>query len=358
MRGAFAAVLAPGVILEPLLSETLIDFGHGVRASKPPEWLENYFMYEAHLAGGALRELRNSTLAFSTEFEYEAGSGPGHFDRPAKEELAAAERVRQALVSLWIAQPIDVEVSFSVHGAELDETLQWSRAQVRPARMLIGFGSDDRRGNHVRADRIQLARRIFDGLRSPPALGSFKTAELALWHATNAQVAQVTTLLHWIALEALFGSDTSEKVTQRIVGWLHSFAVHRLGITSLRPRDVYRLYANRSQLVHGRTFATSDVLQRERWLEASTKVEGLLRAALQAIALDTHLRRAFSGPLRERFLIDEFGDVNTADENFPRRFPLSRSGRLRARMQQNGLRRALGRAVRGRSGPVTHPHSV
>ena len=117
------------------------------------------------------------------------------------------------------------------------------------------------------------------------------------------------TVLHWVALEALFGvSDRGElsfRLSSHIALYLSGDPVERRSIAARAKK----LYGTRSDVVHG---ARSTALSSEKVAAHCDETEQLIRRALTKILLSGD-HRAFDSSDREEFFRDlMFGPMTQA----------------------------------------------
>jgi hypothetical protein len=243
------------------------------------------------------REVEQSDLWLVAEYEADAFGDPSEDAARTKQELAK-HRLRQAILALWIARP--TRLSYRLMIDQYEREGEWL-AQHMESPCLSFVALDRYRDARIARSNIESSREILRGLAAIPTSGVMWIASRGLYSALQETDPALRFLIHWIGLEALFGSpDVAQGIGSLIAARAGAF----LAIPDSpgeRRGDITRIliesYEHRNAIAHG--LRTAGLPDPENLI---LPVEGAIRGSLHKILTDTSLIATFNGDSRDAFL--------------------------------------------------------
>lgn len=299
-NAALVAVVRPGLHAPESLLETTITLGDSVSFGRVSNWVRDPGVFRDTIGEDLSNLVRAASFGFEIRFnvppdQQTLTSSPGPSERQAERSL------RNAALAFWLARPVEMFIPFLIRGEARCGQLHWRGARSTDAWIRRGF-SRAQSGLTLSMSDAAEAVRISEAIARVTRPGSIAIAIDALWTAITTRSEAVAFLLYWVALEALFGTEKTERVTAAIVRRLHGFAVEELNQPVLSKREVSKYYRHRSAIVHGRGFVPKDRDAAEELGRVASSVEQLLRKAMIQIVKDDALSSALNSTDREAYL--------------------------------------------------------
>ncbi len=226
-------------------------FSSGVRLGPCPAWI----FTDAELSGGLCyndrNRLKNSEIAFSTYYSAASLGDPDPDWKsvdPVSKQSRARDQIALAQLALWIARPSYISARVLIHANEFSS--KWVFRSLRGQDFVSVHPKDENR--LIRHSDLLVAKELHQHLSSLGPNNPLRMATIALWTALTARWWQERFLMHWIALENLFGveSDTRE-VKYRLCQRLAFFISSNRKVASKRFTAAKLAYDVRSSVVHG-----------------------------------------------------------------------------------------------------------
>jgi hypothetical protein len=243
-----------------------------------------------------LQQLEHCSHAFIIDYEAEAlyCSDPLWMgNEPRTIEAANVELAYLANLGIWIQHPSPVGFNLVFHMPESDGEFVIQGTE-RVERFLCHPDDSSQRPDY---QDLKRTKRLFEALRSIPRHTSAWTALRATVAALQTNPEEIRYALLWIALEALFGSNTELKyrISQRIAFFIAKDNSEAKALFS----QLKKAYDFRSRIVHGTWKSDKDSTA------LTATVETILRRAA-ATVLDNDTPQFFIGSnnAREAFLDD------------------------------------------------------
>lgn len=303
--GALVGLILTGLIVRPDRSEGF-DFGDGVSLKKTPGWMHDEKKNKIlGLVDPVTRFTLGQTLHCLWVETKTSLRDPATGEINLKSE-DAAERLQKASLALWLSTIVSFEIPLLVPVAipPGETEMAWDGP---PLRTRLTYRIRPRpeafRPQTVEEKDLDLASQLFLAIRR--ASGPVKTAADILYTSATLNVNEVSFLLLWSALEALFAPVAPNEATHRLRTRIALF----LGRNERHARSLFGevndLYQIRSKMVHGHAFRAKNLKESQEHTQASIRVEDILRDALRRILLDQELLNTFDSPKkRDQFLDD------------------------------------------------------
>lgn len=273
-----------------------IDLGCNVYFTIVPNWLNKVKGLE-NLSWYQRQVIEDAQYILVSEYEADSLGDPDlawKGNKPRGKQDAALENIQLTNLALWLIKPSWIAFDTVLHIEERDSEKilrrSFSTQSVRP--------HDKDKDNYLELADFEKAHKLNLDLHDLQRTGSLWVASTTLWTAIISQSWEIRFLFLWIALEALFGTDTeiAYRISQRI-----SFFI------SLKREDAPDLYKKvkesykwRCQVVHGMKLHK---LEREKSSLILYNTESFVRIASTKILEDTKLINIFvNNENREDFL--------------------------------------------------------
>ena len=272
-----------------------IDLGLGVRLIPTPDWVKDEEALRNLGVSRRLRVVEDCEFALFVSYDTSTPASPSC---AACGEVGLPERVdavlANAVQALWFAKPSRIGYDTTLHFDRPEDP----RSLRHSARHPRAFFHQDDDENELTQEDFGCAAAIHAALCS---LEPRSTTWIAVHLNRTALLNWLwvsTFLLHWVALESLFGSADPREETYRISHRIVTFIAEGPSeIRTLVPL-VRKSYGWRSQVAHG--------LHRkgpgEKDLEIARNLEDVVRRCFSKLLLDKELIARFDGNDREAYL--------------------------------------------------------
>lgn len=272
-----------------------VDLGLGVRLLPTPSWVRDE---EALRNLGYSRRRRiTDGCEFSLFIPYDTDV-PEHPACPATDEKGLPERVdvvlANAMQALWLARPAGIGYDTTLHFDRPEDP----RSLRHSARHPLPFFHPDDENSELTKEDFECGASLHAALCSLEPQSTSWTAVHINRTALLNWMWVSTFLLHWVALEGLFGSGDPRETTYRISMRIATFIADGADeIRDLVPL-VRTSYGWRSTVSHG--------LHRkgpgEKDMEIARDLENVVRRCFKKLLLDEKLTARFDGGEREAYL--------------------------------------------------------
>ncbi len=275
-----------------------LDLGGGVSFVEMPNWARSDAALELLSWTKRTRLQKSCRFAFMTQYEATAlGTPDPDWEGPEPRSIQdrVTERLTLANMAIWLARPTPIPVEVVLHfDRPGDET------RMRQSSTYDGLLTHDRdRGNQLSMQDLSFAKQLNEGFLSLTRGGTIWMATRLIWKALQERMWEVRFLLHWIAMEALFGSANPQETTFRLSQRAAFFLAESRG----QAREIFDIakdgYAWRSKTVHGVRLSN---LTPAMSLELSYQVQDLLAKTLRRALTDSRLASQLDSNEREDFL--------------------------------------------------------
>ncbi len=280
---------------EPDLLDQPFDLGGGASFGMRPAWLRRETLpAEDRIGFSDLHRAVSARYVFLLERRSDKLE---HGDWEADHET-----LRAMQQSIWIASGIRVEwdLIFLMKPEDPHQPCRrWDRLAVQRKPL---------KAPDSKLTRLQLeqAREVCTVIRALSRRGALWTAIRIAAFALDERQGDITLVLLWAGLEALFGPDSAGETVHRTSMNLALFLAPSGEEAQALAKRVKESYTLRSQVVHGRQSGlASGSKQKEREKAVALMVDtvGWLREATRRIALNPDLRETFqSGEKRKGYL--------------------------------------------------------
>lgn len=275
-----------------------VDLGGGVSFVEMPNWARSDAALKLLSWAKRTRLQRDCQFAFLTQYEAAAlGTPDPDWEGPEPRSIQdrVAEKLALANTAVWLARPTQIPVEVVLHFDRPGDG-----TSMRQSSSYEGLLAHDRdRGNQLSMQNLSFAKQLNEGFLALTRDGTIWTATRLVWKALQERMWEVRFLLHWIAMEALFGSTDPQETTFRLSQRAAFFLAGSRG----KAREIFdiakRGYAWRSKTVHGvRLSGLTPAMS----LELSYQVQEMLTNTLRRVLTDSRLASRFDSAEREAFL--------------------------------------------------------
>lgn len=276
-----------------------IDISCGILLEPVPDWVKNDAAL-SQLSRADQEGIRNATLSFSSEYETSGLWMPDpnwNGRSPRSIQHTIDEKFSLATLAFWLAKPTPLTTGPVLHFARIGDpgSLRYS-ASLRS--MLV---SDQEEINALSCADISKARELLRAINSLDRASTSWIALRTLIRAVSERFWEARFLFEWIALEALFGTESTSETTHRLAQRIGIFVGNSPEDRKQQFLAAKRAYSWRSKIVHGSKLAK---LSSENSVELATFTERILRTAMNKILLTPSLLEKFDSIGRENFLDD------------------------------------------------------
>ena len=288
--------VSPGYYDPPHLFATGIQFGHGLTLGSVPEWVKGKQITRDLSVRQREYAVGEATGAFVATYDADSLGDPDPTwkgDEPRGKQDVALERILLSNLALWIAKPSRI-------GGELYIHAHFTNGEhiLRQTSSVLGVIPHERDAENVLdAGDFDTARKLYDAILALERTEAPWVACKTLLTAISAREWEVRFLLLWIALEALFGSDS--EVTYRLSQRVAFFnAADRVEAKTVFE-TAKRAYHWRSRVVHGLQIRK---LRREESSDVLYDTENILRRSMAKLLSDQAIVEKFSEKNRDDYL--------------------------------------------------------
>jgi hypothetical protein len=275
-----------------------VPLAPGITLHAAPAWLTDEQDWHVELGLLDREAVKEATTVFVAEYEADAlGSADPNWTGRGPRSIQNSVDVSLALSSLalWIARPSPLACGIVMHfEAFRDEPVLRSGRRLEPI-----IVSETEAKNELTDDDFQIAAPLATALVRMPRGGALWTAISMLLRSLPERQIEIRYLLHWVALEALFGPDSGGETVHQLSERIAFF----LGTTPDEKRKHFAtaksLYDIRSKIVHGRV---PKKFVGDASLHMIGETEQIVRLALRKILLDHELTSRFASDARNEYL--------------------------------------------------------
>lgn len=275
-----------------------VDFGNGVQLIEVPEWARGQKEIEYLSWPKRLAVQKRSRLAFFTEYEADALDSPMQKSKKGERESYqeyAEQRFAFAYLALWIIRPSKISLEVITHYQQIDGIYTF-----RSSISQDGFRVHKHDMNNLLfTDGLNEAKIINEALFPLPRNSTIVKATKLIFSALCDRYWVTRYVLNWIAMEALFGSESPQETTFRLSQRAAFFLAETRDQARALFDEIKDGYSWRSKAVHGQRLHK---LKGEESLVLSYKLQEYLRKALRRILNDPDLIQTFNGKGREEYL--------------------------------------------------------
>lgn len=294
--GAWTTVVPvnPGYYDRPRVFATGIQFGQGFTLGAFPEWVKDQQITRDLSVRQRDYVVGEATGAFVAEYDADSLGDPDPAwkgDEPRGKQDVALERILLSNLALWIAKPSHIggELYLHVHTTNGEHI-------VRQTSSILGVIPHEKDASNVldKGD-FETARKFYETILALERTEAPWVACRTLLAAISDREWDVRFLLLWIALEALFGSDT--EVSFRLAQRIAFFNATEKTETKALFETVKWAYHWRSRIVHG------------------LQIRKLRREESSEVLYDTEsiARRSMTKLLSDRTIVEKFSEKNRTD---------------------------------------------
>jgi hypothetical protein len=241
--------------------------------------------------------VKRSKLAFIAQYYASSLGDPDpnwHGDSVRSIQDIATEKIILASIALWIAKPTTlIHYGIVIHAEE--NKGQWLLRQAFSPQTQRIHKNDT--NNKLTIDDLNIAKELYQDIIKLDRAGSAWIAVRSIFQALSADSWDIRFLILWIAIEALFGTDT--ELTYRLSLRLSLFLEGNKNEAIKLYKTIKKIYRDRNKVVHGRGIQGSTATDRG---DITYTTEDLLRKSLIRILKDSYLRDIFSTDKREDYL--------------------------------------------------------
>lgn len=279
------------------ISQHSLALGRGVSLAHIADVLPDHVRMHIDLSESWLASRAVYALVLDWSADRIAASDDDQFSPgPNNAERRALRMLERTTEAVWITKrstfSFDFIVDFSRDGPPAS-SISWGRV---PSLVSLPSYANEILGS---AD-LEQASEVNDAIAQVLPRTALNIALDALWHALTETNPFLRYLLLWVALEALFGPESSQELSYRLALRLTRFGEHQGEKLQSRFSEIRMAYDLRSKIVHGRTKGALGKDDSDRWV---LFCEGLLQSALRRILTDPNLRAVFcSAKEREGYL--------------------------------------------------------
>lgn len=275
-----------------------VPLAPGITLRAAPKWLTDEQDWHSELGFVDREAVQGATTVFFAEYEADAlGSPDPNWTGREPRSIQNTVAVNMALSSLalWIARPSALSCGIIMHfEADRDEPFLRSAGMLNSIRVMNAEA-----GNELTDQDFQIAAPLATALVAMPRGGALWTAISMLLRSLPERQIEIRYLLHWVALEALFGPDSGGETVHQLSERIAFF----LGATPDEKREHFAtaksLYEIRSKIVHGRE---PKKFIGDQSLQKIGETEQIVRLALRKILLDHELTSRFASNARNDYL--------------------------------------------------------
>lgn len=238
------------------------------------------------------------THCIAVEYEADALGSPDPDrtgERPRAIQNSAADLIHYVNLAFWLARPTSLSFSLVVHA--VNHGTEWVTRQIvtyDPMRPLQDYEVHV----HTCEDFVK-ARVLFQAIDATVRRGTTRNAAAAIIRALTETEWVLRFLVHWLALECLFGPEDGREITFRLSQRMALF----LEKDEMKAREVFAKvkenYSWRSKVVHGLRLAKLTEVESRALL---VDLEQLVRRSLMAILGNDTIAKIFDGGEREKYL--------------------------------------------------------
>lgn len=273
-------------------------FCEGISLRAIPEWvIDNTFVDK-------LRPALQDKLADGTRhclaIEYEAAAlGSPDTSSTRDPKLAIQEtatiKIQFVNLALWLARPTSLSFKIVVHA--VNHGTEWVTRQIQDFDIMCPL--ENCVPEALTESDLASAQNIFRNLSSTIDRSTIRTAAGATFRALLEQAWPLRFLLHWLAMESLFGPEDGREITfrlsQRVALFLESDKEKAQKLFS----EVKNSYSWRSKVVHGLRLSK---LKEDESYQLLVGLEQLVRRSFLEVLRDDATARIFDGESREKYL--------------------------------------------------------
>jgi hypothetical protein len=203
--------------------------------------------------------------------------------------------IQFASLTLWLARPTSLSFEIIVHA--VNHGTEWVTRQIQDFDILCPLE------NYVREALTESdlagAADYFRILNSTMDRGAIRTAAGVTFRALLEQAWPLRFLLHWLAIESLFGPEDAREMTFRLSQRVALFLESDKEEAQKLFREVKNSYSWRSKVVHGLRLSK---LKEEKSHQLLVNLEQLVRRSLLGVLRGDATARIFDGESREEYL--------------------------------------------------------
>ena len=275
------------------------SFTNDCSLSPTPAWLRSKETLD-RVSDKASTWIKDSSVSIVVEYE---ATSAGDLDPnwqgkpPRTKEAWATELIYLVYFSLWLSHPTEMTFSSMIlAGKPEDKWLyvwhnDFSTIQSIPKDVPAVLSQAD----------LELAKSILSSLRSLENSHSVWLAVRVILQAQEQDWWEGRYLFYWVALEALFGPDSSREITYRLATRAAFFLSKNPDERKQIFQSVKEGYESRSAVVHGMRI---DKLTPEKSQTILQNTEDIARRSLLRILTEPGLMEMFQKKRREAYLDD------------------------------------------------------
>lgn len=232
--------------------------------------------------------------------EYEAAAlGSPDTSSTRDPKLAIQEtatiKIQFVNLALWLARPTSLSFKIVVHA--VNHGTEWVTRQIQDFDIMCPL--ENCVPEALTESDLASAQNIFRNLSSTIDRSTIRTAAGATFRALLEQAWPLRFLLHWLAMESLFGPEDGREITfrlsQRVALFLESDKEKAQKLFS----EVKNSYSWRSKVVHGLRLSK---LKEDESYQLLVGLEQLVRRSFLEVLRDDATARIFDGESREKYL--------------------------------------------------------
>lgn len=279
-----------GIFVDPFYFDDTLSI------HKPPNWISDESITKFMNYYQKKTLIPQAQLAFIARYQANAFGSPdpkwgGEKSRSIQE--TAMEKINVANLALWLSKPSLINFEILIHAEEYNS--KWFiRQSFTPQLRLI---HEDDKENQLQIKDLNLAKDLYKKILLTNHNGSIWIAIRSISQALQSLSWELRFLIFWIALEALFGTDS--ELTYRLSLRIALFIEKNKNEQKELLRSAKKLYRERGKVVHGRGIPGKEQKDRK---ELMKKTENIVRKAMLKIFKEDNIRQIFSSNKREDFL--------------------------------------------------------
>lgn len=274
-----------------------ISFGD-VKIIPKPDLLNKKEIID-HLSLSDKMQLEVTELVFISEYEASAlGEVDPAWKGPSSrsKQDSAYEKIQLCNLALWISYPTSLVTTLFLH-ILVDDTRQFTHQSGSIDPVLPHL--DDKNNFHTK-ESFETAQKINLAILSIERKNSLWLSIMSLLQALTSNALEVRFILLWVALEALYGSETeiSYRISHRIAFFISEDRKNAKE-EFLRMKTSYNF---RSQIVHGLRIRKN---KQDNSMEILKNTETSLRKSLSKILLDKKYIEIFNHEDKRKEFLDD-----------------------------------------------------
>jgi len=303
-------IMPKWMTITPILSEYEnrhlfeIPFGD-VKIVPTPDWLRNEAIVK-DLGLSRKMRLEDSEVMFLLEYEADSYGDPvknWKSETAKSKQDIAFERIQLCNLALWLAKPTHLATDLLLHIQDDGEGYRLVRHSS--SHQSINPHIRDRKNSHDK-ESYDKARKLNIKIWDLERKHSPWMATRSLFDALTTHTWEVRFILLWVALEALFG--TNSEITYRLSNRISFFLSNNKTEAKKLFLDMKTSYGLRSEIIHG--LKISKAKGKKRDIEKVVyDTETTIRSALSKILLDKKLTDIFSIEKKREEFLDELAYV-------------------------------------------------